>query len=97
MSAKPSDCRLYQRRLKKRAFDAIGRACVFCGRKREVHCAHVKRTKLKGPGRGKYHRFADVVKHPDAYRPMCPSCHRTYDALVKLAKPEIVVEAPIPF
>lgn len=75
--------RRYQDQLKERAFDAIGRRCVFCGTDENIEAAHMAQTKLMrgGPGRGKKRRFQDVVNHPEAYRPMCKSCHKTFDAL----------------
>lgn len=82
-------------RTKQRALDAIGRECVFYGSSEDLHAAHVKPTGLKGPSRGKRERYKDVAENPDCYRPMCKDCHRTFDALRSLWRPEI--EKPIPF
>jgi hypothetical protein len=41
--------------------------------------AHVAPTKLKGRGRGKYHRLRDVLKHPEAYKLLCRPCHMDLD------------------
>lgn len=83
---------------KKRAFDAIGRRCHFCG-KRGVHAAHVRPTLLHGAGRGNQKRWRDVLDNPSCYEPMCVSCHRKFDKLVyalfQLARGK--VEEPIPF
>lgn len=89
--------RRYQDKLKVRAFDAIGRACVFCESEDDVQAAHVLPTDLRGPGRGKKRRFADVVRKPEAYRPMCRRCHRTFDALVARMRAVSRVEEEIPF
>lgn len=83
--------REYRKLLKQRAFTSIGDACVFCGKDEELHAAHVKPTGLNGHGRGMERRFLDVLKHPDAYRPMCKACHQTFDALAKLVKEDEVV------
>lgn len=96
--ATKQQCRDYRQCLKKRAFDAIGRVCVFCESEEEIHAAHVLPTGLKGSSRGLDRRFRDVIKNPKCYRPMCKKCHRIFDALVKLVKPDpIVEEDPIPF
>lgn len=88
----------YIRRLKARAFEIIGKRCIFCGKRKNLHAAHVKPTKLKGPGRGDAKRWKDVIDNPDCYRPMDVNCHRTFDALVSMAKKATwEKEEPIPF
>lgn len=96
MPAKPRHCAKYRQDLKVRAFVAIGVQCVFCHDGQDLHCAHVGRTLLKGPGRGMQQRYSDVLKNPDKYRPMCKDCHRTFDALVASIRKEPPVEE-IPF
>ena len=41
--------------------------------------AHVKRTRLKGRGRGRKERYYDVVKHPDCYILLSKDCHKKFD------------------
>lgn len=84
MPAKAPDVAKYRQKLKLRAFQAIGAACVFCKTAESIQAAHVLATGLKSAGRGMDRRYQDVLKHPDKYRPMCKNCHRTFDALRKL-------------
>ncbi len=90
--------REYRKELKQRAFELIGSECVFCGVKDGLHAAHVQPTKLNGAGRGMDRRYLDVIKNPQAYRPMCGKhCHKIYDKLVSLIRKEDVEEEPIPY
>lgn len=69
---------------KAEALELLGSKCIFCGSP-EVQAAHVVPTPICGKNsRGSYRRWADVVKYPTHYRPMCPRCHRRFDALVAL-------------
>ena len=86
MPATKEQCRLYRQRLRDRAFNAIGRKCVFCQSGDDLHASHVMVTKINGMGRGLDRRYRDVIANPEAYRPMCRECHRIFDALVGLIK-----------
>lgn len=94
MASKTERQRQYRARLRERGLAALGRECVFCAAS-EVQAAHVRPTGLSGRnGRGLDRRWLDVLRYPDAYRPMCAACHRTFDALVKIALAEEVEEVP---
>lgn len=64
-----------------------GDDCVVCGtrwrRRRnrtQLEFAHVKATRLYGPGRGQKHRYLDIRRNPHAYVLMCRPCHKAFDA-----------------
>ncbi len=50
--------------------------CGICGHKQKLQFHHIKVTKLNGEGRGSNQRAYDIVKHPDAYIPLCYFCHQ---------------------
>ena len=50
--------------------------CGICGHKQKLQFHHIKETKLNGEGRGSNQRYYDIVKHPDAYIPLCYFCHQ---------------------
>ena len=45
----------------------------------DLQFAHVKRTKVRGWGRGRKERYYDVVKHPDCYILLTKYCHKLFD------------------
>src|SRR5712692_10064260 len=50
--------------------------CGICGQKQKLQFHHIKETKLNGNNRGSNHRYMDIVKHPEAYIPLCYFCHK---------------------
>ncbi len=50
--------------------------CGICGQKQKLQFHHIKPTSLNGDGRGSNHRYYDIVKHPEAYIPLCYFCHK---------------------
>ncbi len=50
--------------------------CGICCHKQKLQFHHIKETKLNGDGRGSNHRYYDIVKHPEAYIPLCYFCHQ---------------------
>ena len=71
---------------------AFGAKCEKCGitedklRQQDqlywmLEFAHTKPTKLSGMGRGKRHRYYDILNHPDSYMLLCHNHHREYDYL----------------
>lgn len=94
MPASAEYARKYRKKLKRRAVALLGPKCVFCGKRKNLQCAHVKDTEINGHNaRGMDRRYRDVINHPDAYRRMCQYCHHLFDVLRALGK----VEEPIPF
>lgn len=73
------ECRKYRKKLRERAYNAIGHCCVFCGVWYDLQCAHIHPTGLKGASRGLTRRYLDVIAHPRRYRPMCVECHGKFD------------------
>ncbi len=97
--ASSENSKRYRQRLRMRAFDAIGWACIWCGGAfgEPLEAAHVKTTGLNGQGRGLDRRYRDVLAHPECYRPMCRRCHRLYDQLRALEGAVECKDEPIPF
>jgi hypothetical protein len=56
----------------------VGAACRICGTT-PVHYAHVRPTKCRGRGRGSVKRYADILKHPECYAPLCSLHHLQFD------------------
>ncbi len=50
--------------------------CGICGHNQKLQFHHIKETKLNGEGRGSNQRAYDIVKHPEAYIPLCYFCHQ---------------------
>lgn len=50
--------------------------CGICGHKQKIQFHHIKPTSVNGDSRGSNHRYYDIVKHPDAYLPLCYFCHK---------------------
>lgn len=86
--------RRYRHKLKCKAFDLIGRSCVFCKSVDNLQLAHVLVTPVKGEGRGSVVRYKDVLANPDSYRPMCRTCHLTFDTLISKRKGTVQDEIP---
>jgi hypothetical protein len=59
--------------------------CGICGHRQKLQFHHIKETKLNGEGRGSNHRYYDIVKHPEAYIPLCFFCHQ------KVTSEEIII------
>lgn len=57
-----------------------GKKCMICGLTENLEFAHVRETGLSGQGRGKSHRYYDIVNNPDCYRLYCMDCHINYDS-----------------
>lgn len=73
----------------------FGGRCVDCGVERgrdpkhpKLEFSHVKPTPVVGKGRGSWHRYNDIVSHPDAYVLRCYECHRKAD------RPTVAVYCP---
>lgn len=80
MPATPDECRAYRESLKKRARQALSPfVCRRCGTDSDIEFAHKRPTRLSGEGRGAFHRYRDVIRHPDRYIPLCKECHYIYD------------------
>lgn len=70
----------YRQRLKARARALFGSRCRGCHRDElELHLAHVRPTRLKGPGRGLSQRYLDALQHPECYTVLCEDCHAAFD------------------
>lgn len=55
----------------------FGGKCCVCGSRSGLEFAHVRRTKLRGLGRGRKERLIDVSRHPESYRLTCKR-HNSY-------------------
>ena len=52
------------------------------GRKlKQMEFAHIQPTKLKGRGRGKNHRYYDIIKHPNSYALLTKKTHIYIDKM----------------
>lgn len=68
-----------------------GNQCAICGEqlhldekgRPNLQFAHSKSTGIRGSGRGRKERIADIRKHPQAYRLLCIDCHLETDALYR--------------
>src|SRR2546427_384454 len=54
--------------------------CGRCGTHILIEFAHLTETKVNGKGRGRKERFYDILKHPEAYAPLCHEHHEMFDA-----------------
>jgi len=79
-----------------------GNKCMNCGSNNNLEFAHVKNTNFNGKGRGKAHRYYNIVKNLDCYRLWCNDCHNEYDSYQKYinepiwwGKPYIIVKGDI--
>lgn len=74
----------YQNRWVYRKFNelkkAYGNKCMKCGSTDNLQFAHVKHNGFNGMGRGKSHRYYNIVKNLDCYRLWCKKCHDEYDS-----------------
>lgn len=50
--------------------------CGICGHRVKLQFHHLTETNLNGEGRGSNHRYYDIIKHPQAYIPLCYFCHQ---------------------
>ena len=70
--------------------EAYGGKCEACPETCDLEFAHIKPTKCKGMGRGKYRRLRDILAHPKSYRLLCMTCHDLMDGrTVRKRQPEI--------
>jgi len=77
----------YHARLRARAMALLGGPrCQECGLSEwedfepaRLEFAHVAPTRIRGRGRGTYHRLRDVLRNPEAYRLFCRPCHMDLD------------------
>lgn len=69
----------YHARLRERVMALFEPSCEECGSSERLEFAHVQPTKLKGRGRGTYHRLRDVERNHEAYRLLCRPCHVDLD------------------
>lgn len=83
--------------LNDKLYEARGNQCEICGvalvANESGEWAHVKRTELKGEGRGRYERLHDVLDNPEAYKLACEKCHdkidvRSYHRNIRSLSPE---------
>ena len=58
---------------------ALGGECLKCGSVMLLEFAHLDETGLRGRGRGKTHRYGDIVRNPDKYTLLCRACHYDFD------------------
>jgi len=77
-SKKWSIVKLYELKIKR-----FKNRCTQCNikgtKKKPLHFAHTKPTKLSGRGRGSYNRFKDVLNNPKSYTLLCNDCHLDFD------------------
>lgn len=67
------------KRVWQETIEAFGAACAHCGLQWDLEFAHKEPTRVKGRGRGKSRRLADIRKHPEKYLLLCVECHATFD------------------
>jgi len=70
---------LWLRRKWVKLIEEFGGVCQSCAGTEELEFAHVKPTGLKGNGRGKFHRYYDVLRHRRSYILLCMTCHDELD------------------
>lgn len=61
--------------------EEFGAKCAKCPQTWDLEFAHLEPTGLKGEGRGKSRRLADILKHREKYRLLCIHCHDEFDGL----------------
>lgn len=63
--------------------EEYGGECQDCGKRYDLEFAHLGETGLKGKGRGKSRRLADILKNRDLYRLLCMECHDILDGMFR--------------
>lgn len=76
--------RAHRKRLRWRAIRAVlgprkKLRCQQCRAIESLQFAHVFPTALRGPGRGQYRRWLDVIRNPECYLILCRDCHVRFD------------------
>lgn len=69
------------KRRRNQLLEEFGAKCRDCAKTWDLEFAHLAPTGLKGEGRGKSRRLANILKHRDKYALLCVDCHDVLDGM----------------
>jgi hypothetical protein len=75
---------LLAKKLRPQLISLFGGKCEVCGITEKLQFAHVRKTGLKGRGRGRKERLWDIMNHPLDYKLTCRSHNSIVEEIINV-------------